>query len=238
MVVQFPRRVLPLTAAIGLLLGLAVACHHAPPAPQLPAGWHELQAGATPFVALYRLHCCGRSNLAATVRADGERLALVVAAPPGGALAEVWLAADGGWLHRAGKDCRERLPVGELPLSDGARLPLDARFAWFLLGGLLPEEARPVADAPGWVESRERGGWYRARVAGEPPRLERVLVGRLAAETPLLVAELGKHRGHLPGWLALEAGAARAELALVEWRVARGLAPPSWLTLPECRETP
>jgi len=227
-----PRR------SAALVLGLAAlvfgACRSvAPPAP-LPANWHELITAPAPFSALYRLTCCGHRDLVLVARSDGGRLSISVTVPPGGVALAAWVDEGGGWMRRDGEGCREPLPEGVLPLSGKVSLPLEPELAARLLSGVLPEGAREVSEAPGWVEGADAGWWWRARIEGAVPRCVRAMVGRQGSRTLALEAQLGDPRGRVPGRLTLKAGSVKAELALQEWREGGTVSPPGWLSTPAC----
>lgn len=226
-----PRRS---AALLLLILAAAGGCRHlAPPAP-LPADWQSLVAEPRPFSALYRLSCCGYRGLVLGVRADGERLSLTVAVPPGGAALAAWVGPDGGWVHRVKEGCRDPLPAGVLPISAKSSLPLDTRLAAMLLSGLLPADAREVRQAPGWVEASTSGLRWQARVEGPQPHLRRLVVTRAGETTPMLTADIRESTGRVPAGLRITAGPEEAELVIQAWRVGDPPAPPPWLSAPVC----
>ena len=225
-------------SAVLLAAALAAAgagCRHAPaPAASLPSDWRSLARPPAPFAALYRLECCGQRNLVLAVRSAADRMSVSVAVPPGGVAVSVWFESGHGWVQRARERCREPLPEGSIPVPKGGSLPLDPALAARVLSGVLPERARELPAAPGWVETTDGGVTWRARVEGAPARCTRVVVLRSGEERPILEAELGSHAGQVPKTLALTAGSQTAELALVEWHASGALQAPAWLAAPEC----
>ncbi|MGZ6098688.1 MAG: hypothetical protein ACXWLL_09860 [Myxococcaceae bacterium] len=187
-----------------------------------------------PFSALYRLSCCGYRGVVLAVRADGERLSLTVAVPPGGAALAAWVGPDGGWVHRVRQGCRDPLPPGVLPISATSSLPLDPRLAAMLLSGLLPADAREVRQAPGWVEASTSGLRWQARVEGPQPHLARLVVTRAGEQTPMLTADIRESYGRVPAGLRITTGPEEAELVVQAWRVGDPPAPPPWLAAPVC----
>jgi len=230
-------------AILGLFLATAGCRHAAPPVP-LPPGWQTLVSEPRPFAALYRFSCCGYRDIVLTVRADGERLALTVAVPPGGTALSAWVESDGGWLRRTKEGCREALAKGVLPVTAKSSLPLDPRLATLLLVGLLPAGAHELPGLPGWVEATGSGFSWRARVEGPEPHSTRVLVARLGDESPLLVAELKRAPNRasgvmpIPREISLVAGSVKAELMLQAWQASEPPVPPQWLSAPVCGARP
>jgi hypothetical protein len=228
------------SAATLALLLTAAGCRHAlPPAP-LPTDWQVLVAEPRPFEAIYRLSCCGYRDLVLAVRADGERLSLSVAVPPGGTAMAAWIEGEGGWVHRVKQHCREPLPKGVLPVSARAALPLNADLATLLLSGLLPEGAHELPGMPGWVEATGDGFLWRARVEGPGPHCTQVVVTRPGEQKLVLRADLEAPRKVVPGvvpvprTLSLVAGSVNAKLILEAWRVSDAPSPPGWLSVPVC----
>jgi hypothetical protein len=221
-------------ALAAALAGLLLACSHvASPARQVaPAA---LPVGeAHPFAALYRLDCCRQGNLLATIRGDGERLSVAVAAGPAGTVVEAWLETGDGWLRNGGDPCVRPLPPGVLPLAGGATVPLDPALAASLLAGTVPPEARPSPRDGGWLEAEVRDLTVSWLVAdGVVTTLE---ASRGGASAPSLVVTLSGHHGRVPGRLAFRAGGQSGELVLVEWRSAPMPARPAWVSAPPCGE--
>ena len=221
------------SAAIPLMLLAAAGCRHAlPPAP-LPADWQTLVREPRPFAAMYRFSCCGHSGLLLTLRGDTHVLSLAVAVPPGGTVLAAWVAPNGGWVNRVKERCREPLPGGVLPLSNGATLPLDPELATLLLSGVLPTGAHELSGQRGWVEATLGPFWWRARVEGAEPHWTKVVIGRVGEQTPLVTAARSDHTV-VPHAVRLTAGSVKAELALQAWNVADPPAPPAWLSVPIC----
>ncbi len=228
----------PSAAAALAGMVLAAACRHAaaPAAAPLPPDWRTLVGEPAAFAALYRLSCCGQRGLPTTIRGDGAHVSIAVAVPPGGVAFEAWIADDGGWVRDRKRGCAVRIPAAVLPLGEGVDVPVDPRWAAFLLGGRLPPGSEPAAGVDGWVEARSERGWYRARVHGEPPRVAEVRLGRGSVGGPTLTAVVTTAASRLPRVLEMESGGERAELELVEWHPTSAvLARPDWVgRLPEC----
>jgi len=217
-----------------LVAAAATGCRHTAETPAaLPADWRSLVKGPTPFAALYRLSFGSERNLVLTVRSGAGLLSLSVAVPPGGAALSAWVAGAEGWVERVKERCREPLPPGVIPLPKDAFLPLDADLAALLLSGLLPEGAHEVPEAPGWVEAATERVVWRARIEGSPAVCTRVVLGSPDGRT-LLAAELKAPVGHVPGAIALVAGAQRAEMVLQEWHLSEPPGPPVWLAFAKC----
>lgn len=231
-------------AAILVLLLAAAGCRHAAPPGPLPPDWQTLVSEPRPFAALYRFSCCGYRDLILTVRADGERLLLTVAVPPGGTALSAWVESDGGWSRRAKEGCRESLAKGVLPVSANSWLPLDARLATLLLAGLLPSGARELPELPGWVEATTSGLSWRARIEGPEPHCTRVRVASPGKENALLDAELESAPSRvsgvmpMPRAISLVAGSVKAELILQAWQTSEPPPPPPWLSIPVCGPRP
>ncbi len=227
------RRSAALLAAVLACAG--AGCRHAQvPAAPLPSDWRSLAVPPAPFAALYRLSCCGQSNLILAVRSAADKMSMSVAVPPGGAAVAIWFEGDRGWVERVRERCREPLHQGSIPLPRAASLPLDPELAARLLSGLLPEEAREAPATPGWVEALDGRVTWRARIEGPPARCTRVLAFRRGEERPMFEAELGSHLGHVPERLLLTAGSQAAEMVLAEWHTSGPLQPPAWVAYPEC----
>jgi hypothetical protein len=221
-------------ALLLLILAATAGCRHvASPAP-LPAEWQSLVAEPRPFSGLYRLSCCGYRDLVLAVRADGERLSLTVAVPPGGAALAAWVGPDGGWVHRIKESCREPLPKGVLPISTKSSLPIDPQLATLLLSGLLPAGTHELPQAPGWVEATTAGLRWQARIEGPEPHLTRLVVARPGEETPVLAADVKDSNGRVPAKVSITAGSQEADLTIRAWRVSDPPSPPSWLLAPIC----
>jgi hypothetical protein len=222
------------TAVLSVLLGAVVACAHTAPPLTAPSPGPPPVDEVRPFAALYRLDCCHQGKLLATVRGDGESLAVAVAAGPAGTVGEAWIKAGGGWLHTGGERCVRPLTPGFLPLGGGARLPLDPALAARLLAGTLPPEARPSSRGAGWFEimRADHALWWLV-ANGVVTRLEAAARG--ATELALAVT-LADHHGRVPGRLSFKAGNESGELALVEWRSAMPPQPPAWASAPPCEE--
>ncbi len=230
-----PGRNAPLALASCLIA--AVSCRTAGPAPPsavaLPSGWQALRSPVTPFAALYRLDCCGKTGLVATVRGDGEHVALTVASPPLPGSLQVWLAPDGGAVSPNGGRCRELLAPGVLPVSARDVLRVEPRELAPALSGVLPADVKPSDLDPGWLVSSTPGGRLLWRVSGAEPRLE-----ELDVEGPggkwLATVRLSGHVGRVPGRVDLETARGKALLRLVEWHGGKVLSPPDWLASPPC----
>ncbi len=226
----------PRRSAVLLLLTVsaAAACRHAAPPAPLPADWPSLVEAPRPFSGLYRLSCCGRRDLVLAVRADEGALSLSVAVPPAGAALAAWVGPDGGWVHRVKEGCRDPLPSGVLPISPKASLPVDPRLATLLLSGLLPEGARALPEAPGWVEAESGGFVWRARIEGPRPHVTRVIMTRPGEASPALVADIKESNGRVPARLTMVTGREEADLAVQAWRPSDPPPAPRWLASPVC----
>jgi hypothetical protein len=221
---------------LGAVSTIAViwACRHAAPPTPLPSDWATLRTTPVPFAALYRLACCTRRNLVATVRFDGSNVDLLVTVQPGGAVERAWVTREGGWVFDGREGCVGRLPAGELPLAEGRSLPLDPELISSLLTGRLLPGANPLGAAPGWVVGSAGGFAWRARIVADPTRVVRLVVARPGAEEFLLDASLDDYRPDgIPGRLKLRAGES-LELRLVSWRRGGALAVPAWVAGPLC----
>jgi hypothetical protein len=215
-----------------------VGCRHAiaPQAP-LPESWVSLRGPAPVFTSLYRLACCGRLGLLAAVRTDAHRLSLDVTVPPGKVVLEAWVENGRGFIHDRDAGCTVPLAGDELPVARQAALPLDLPLLGTLLAGTLPEQARAVAEAPGWVEWEADGLWVRACLSGEPARVVKLRAGRPGEREARLSAELGAHRGPAPSTVELELAGRRASLELLAYHAGATVTAPTWLTEPLCKET-
>jgi hypothetical protein len=222
---------MPTRKAAVVVAVLLAGCRHLAPPSALPSGWESLVRPAPTFAALYRMQCCRRGSMLATVRGDGENLAVSVTVPPGVVAVEAWLSGTAGWLR--GKGCKVVLPAGEIPLSHDASLPLSAPLAALLLAGDLPAGSRETPGEKGWVEAAGDGWWLRARIE-TGPRCTRVLLGRPGDVKAVLVVALSDHRDRLPGRITLRSDAADADLSLVEWHSPAAAPPPAWLGEPAC----
>ncbi len=220
-------------ALLAVLVGAGVACRHVAPSAALSEEWPTLATVAPPFVALYRLSCCGQRELLATVRDGEDKLAITVVAPPGATVVEAWIVGAEGWVAGSGGRCRSALPPGSLPLPEGRSLPLDARIVALVLTGRVPTGSRPARESGPWLEGAGETWWWRAVVVGQPPRCERFMLGR-AGEGVAAEIELGNHRGSLPGRLHIVAGGEVVDLTLVEWRASAVPGQPGWMTAPQC----
>ena len=220
------------------LVAVAACRHLAPAIPGLPEGWEGLKAAPAPFAALYRLDCCGQRNLLLTVRGDGDRLVIAVAAPPAGTVLDAFLSGRGGWATSDGGRCVSSLPPGELPLREGNTLPLNPLLAATLLSGTLPGEAREIVDRPGWVGAVVEGLEVRWRIVPGPPRCAEVEVSRADRTVGVLRAEIDDHHARVPGRLDIRSGHERALLRLIEWQRGGPLVAPAWTAAPPCREAP
>ena len=219
------------------LFGLAAGCRHAAPPAPLPLDWPELSAPPAPFAALYRFSCCSRTGLLATVRAGGDAVDLTVVMQPAGVVARAWLHGNEGWVMDEKAGCRRRLARGELPVSGGVTIPLDAPLAALLLTGRVPEGARPLPAQPGWVEARTGGVVWRARIEGGPVRCSRVTVARDGRT--LLDARLSRLRPDgMPGAVVIDAGREHMELALASWHGAQAPGAPPWMDAAVCGAAP
>lgn len=218
--------------ALPILVALTAACAGtgAGPATERPA---LVPFGEPrPFAALFRLDCCGQRGLLATVRGDGERLSVTVAAGPAGTVVEGWLSAEGGWLRNGGERCVRPLAPGVLPLPGGAALPLDPWLAAALVSGTVPQDAAPVPAQVGWLTASRRGLTVRWRVdAGVVAAIE---VCRGDSRPPLLDVALDEHHGRVPGRLTFRAGREAGELRLVEWRETAAPGVPEWVAWNDC----
>jgi len=222
------------SAALLVLLGVAgISCRHVAPTLALPGTWPALVTSAPPFVALYRLSCCGQRELLATVRAGEGKLSVTVVAPPGATVVEAWLAGSEGWIAADGGRCRSALQPGSLPLPGGRSLPLDSSLAALVLAGRVPTDASPAPEGGPWLNGASEAWWWRAEVVGQPPRCERFILGHAGADATADI-ELGSHRGSIPGRLHIVAGSEVVDLTLVEWRASEAPDPPGWLAAPRC----
>ena len=222
-----------------IVLALASAgCRSVAPEGPLPEGWHTLVAPPYSFAGLYRLTCCGHSDMVLAVRADGTRLGLTVMLPPAITVLNAWVDGSNGWLVARGGHCRTQLGRGTLPIGESATLPLDGTLAAMLLLGLLPPGASAIPAAQGWVQAIGDDWWLRARVEGPTPHLVRVLIGRPGDDAPRLVADFERVRGSVPAGIVLRAGATTASLALESLGAVTAPAVPAWLSWPACESAP
>lgn len=222
------------SAALAAVLVVSVsACRHVAPSGSLSENWSAVASAAPPFVALYRLSCCGQRELLATVRGGEGKLSVTVVAPPGATIVEAWIVGVDGWVAGSGGRCRSALPPGSLPLPEGRSLPLDAGLAAFVLTGRVPSGSTPAREGGPWLEGADGGWWWRAVVVGQPPRCERFMLGR-AGEDAAAEIELGNHRGSLPGRLHIVAGGEVVDLTLIEWKIGSVPGQPGWMTAPQC----
>lgn len=214
-----------------VLVAASSACRHLSPEARPAPGWEVLARPAGSFTALYRISCCGHRDLLATVRAGEAALALAVVSPPGATVAECWIDDNGGWVAEDRGRCRRPIGVGTLPFPGGAALPLDYRAAALLLSGRLPAAGKPSGDG-GLIVGHGDGFEWQAEVAGTPPRCVRFRISGSGGVE--LEAELGGHRGSLPGTLRITAGGERVEMVLQEWRGTPGPEAPRWMAAPRC----
>ncbi|MEW6337179.1 MAG: hypothetical protein ACOY3Y_17755 [Acidobacteriota bacterium] len=221
-----------------LLLFLAVAgCKTAAPVLDLPEDWRSLVLPPPAFAALYRLDCCGMSGMTATVRADGNRMLIAVAAAPGGVVAEVWVTASEVLLTRSRGRCVEAIPRGRLPLNDSGAIPLDVGLVSLLLSGRVPVNSEALASSPGWVTGEVRDyGPVRWRISGFPPRLVEIAAGEEGVAD--VRARLTEHHGRVPGRIEISSGSERAFLELREWQPGPAPEPPAWVGAPRCGAEP
>lgn len=220
-----------------LLIALALAapgCRSVTPVGPLPESWRTLVAPPYAFAGLYRLTCCGHSDMIMAVRGDGARLALTVMLPPAVTLLNAWVDGDRGWLVARGGRCRMELARGTLPIGDGATLPLDGELAALLLLGLLPPGAEAMPAVPGWVQAVGADWWLRARVAGPAPFLVRTLIGRPGDDAPHLAADVERMSGSVPARIFMRAGTTTATLTLESLSASAAPAAPTWLSWPLC----
>lgn len=220
-----------------LLLLAAAGCRTVAPTPELPEDWRALVLPPPSFAALYRLDCCGMSGMTATVRADGSRMLLAVAASPGGVVAEAWVTAQEALVTLNRGRCVEAVPRGRLPLGEGGAIPLDVALASLLLSGRVPINAEALASGAGWVIGEVPGyGPVRWRIVGSPPRLVEVAAG--AGSGAEMRATLAEHRGRVPVTIRVSSGSERAVLELREWQPGQPPEPPAWLGAPRCGARP
>jgi hypothetical protein len=216
----------------GPLLLLAVACGGpAPavtPAPPAPAPRSEPR----PFAALYRLDCCGQRGLLATVRGDGERLSISVAAGPAGTVTEAWLAGAEGVVRSGPRRCTDGVGPGTVALPGGSAIPADPRLAAFLLSGNVPAGARPSDAWSGWLTATLGG--LTAEWLVDRGSVSAVEVAAAGGHGPMLEATFDDHHGRVPGRIVFRAGGDAGELRLVEWREAALPAAPAWVSWPRC----
>lgn len=194
--------------------------------------WEELVTPPPRFAALYRLSCCGQRQLPAVVRGDGDALAVAVALPPAGVAWEAWFQGSQGVSRRRGEACVTELPLGEVALPGGGRLPLDASLWGTLLAGRLPPSVKPLAGQPGWVASEVGEGRLLARCGGEPPRCNAALLEQGGRR--VLDLRLDRHHGRVPGRVHAIAGKERVLLELAEWGPGTALTAPEWVSWPRC----
>jgi hypothetical protein len=201
----------------------------------MPADWRHLAEPAPAFAALYRLSCCGRSNLLATLRCGSERMSLEVVAPPGAKVLDAWFDGDRGWIVWRGQECRSKLPPGQLPLADDAALPLDVGLVALVLSGHVPSSSVEEQGRSGWVASVRGDTLVRARLLGAPARCAEIVLARVGDSSTLAHARLSQHHEWLPGTVRITAGDQTVELELVSWRGITTPEPPSWLARTECQ---
>jgi hypothetical protein len=223
-----------LASALTTLVALTTACAGTGAGPAAVTRTPVPFGEPRPFAALYRLDCCGQRGLLATVRGDGERLSVAVAAGPAGTVVEGWLSAEGGWLRNGGERCVRPLAPGTLPLPGGAALPLDPWLAATLVSGTVPQEAAQTLAPGGWLVARTHGLTVRWRVsAGVVVAVE---VPRGSSQVPLLEVVLEGHHGRVPGRLRFRAGDEAGEMRLVEWRETGPPGVPEWVAWLPCVE--
>jgi hypothetical protein len=222
-----------------IVLALASAgCRSVAPEGPLPESWRTLVAPPYSFAGLYRLTCCGHSDMVMAVRADGTRVGLTVMLPPAITVLNAWVEGNQGWLVARGGRCRTQLARGTLPIGESTTLPLDGTLAAMLLLGLLPPGASAIPAAQGWVQAVSDDWWLRARVEGPQPHLVRALIGRPGDDAPRLVADFERMRGSVPASIVIRAGATTASLTLESLGAVAAPAAPAWLSWPACGSAP
>lgn len=221
---------LAVATATATAAALATGCRTAPAAPTLTRDWQALATAQPSFAALYRVDCCGQRGVLVTVRSGGAVVAVTVVVPPAGPRAEVWWAPGGGWLRRAGSQCRSDLAASFSELAALTPEPVAA-----LLAGHLPVGGAPD-DEPGVVAGFAAGLTWRAWLAGTPARVSRFALAGAGEAAVLADIEVLEVRGSVPGTMRGTVAGARFAASLVEWRGAPAPSPPAWLEAPLCAE--